>query len=835
MQIREKLGKVLPFVESPARYMGGEANSVIKDMSSVLASMALVFPDIYEIGMSNNGMRILYNAINRESDLLCEVAFAPWKDMAGLMRENSIPLYTHASFSEVKSFDSVGITVQTELNFTNIPYILELSGITAFAQERSEEEAIVIAGGPAMANPMPIACFFDCMYIGDGELATPKVLRLIGEEKKHNKSRAEILESIAKLEGFYVPAIHKNTASVKRSYIEKLGKEFLPSKNLIANMPLVHDRFCVEVMRGCTQGCRFCQAGYWYRPTRELDADCVLEAAKEGLKATGDRQLGLLSLSTADYTPLEPMLDSLIDDPFFDNIDVSLPSLRVSSFGGSVASKVYALKGGRSATFAPETGSERLRKFINKTITDLDIEQATESAFQNGFNKIKLYAMLGLPTETEEDILDLVKLTERLLEIGLKYNKRCLINLSIGIFVPKAWTPLQWSPFAAKEDVLARIRILRNKFFKHKNVKVSWNSYETAHLEAIYSRGGIDFSKLIYEAYKRGLVFESDSKLLNPAEWENIRKDFGYEDSWVFKGFDLEENLPWDIIDAGVSKKFLQREFEKACDENSKQVQNCKHGKCNACGIPGSGKDTVLGKAPEKYAAASRTAQEIEDLQKKRIRKDTQVFAYRIVFKKMGSSRFLPHQNTLSFFERALACIGIPIKFSEGFSPKPRIANTGALPLGLESLCEVISIELLEKLDLGAGKTSLLKSINACFPLGLEIASIEPLQGKLSANVPASMDYCMLGEYPSGLLQKKEHGELPAVLNHRGQSINLNEHIISISESKNALHATVKCNEQGCTVSPFTIFGGLLGISEQEARALSIVKIAVNNQKLESI
>jgi radical SAM family uncharacterized protein/radical SAM-linked protein len=808
--------------------MGGEANSAIKDRNAVLASLALIFPDLYEIGMSNNGMRILYNAVNKESDLLCEVAFAPWNDMAKLMKENQIPLYTHASFSSVKSFNAVGITVQTELNFTNIPYVLELAGISVFAKERSEEEPIIIAGGPAMANPEPIADFFDCACIGDGEIATPKALRLIGEAKKIKKNRVEILEEIAKLEGFYVPAIHKNANSVKRTYIEKLTKELVPAKNLIANMPLVHDRFCVEVMRGCTQGCRFCQAGYWYRPTRELDADDVLNIAKEGLKATGDRQLGLLSLSTADYSPIEPMLDSLLDIPFFDNIDVSLPSLRVSSFGGNLASKVYALKGGRSATFAPETGSERLRKFINKTITDADIEQAAESAFKNGFNKIKLYIMIGFPTETEEDILAIVRLTERLLEIGKKYNKKCQINLSVGIFIPKAWTPLQWAPFAKKETAIASIKILRDNLFKHKNIKISWSSWETAHLEAIYSRGNRDLAPLIYEAYKRGLIFESDSNHLKPNIWENIRKDFGYDDSWIFKGFGLEENLPWDVMDAGVSKKFLQREWERAHNSNSEWVQNCKHGKCQACGIAGNGKDTILGKAPQKYTAPSRTPQEIEDLRKSRIQKKTQIFAYKIVYRKMSNSRFLPHQNTLSFFERAFIRLDIPIKFSEGFSPKPRISNTGALPLGLESLCEVISIELLEKLDLQNNKSDIVKSLNTCFPKGLEIVSIEPLTEKLSAQVPKSMDYCLLSEYPSGLPQKKERNELPAVLNHRGQSINLNEHILSIKDAEKSLHITLKCNEQGTTVSPFTIYSGLLNISEQEARALNIVKLMIN-------
>lgn len=823
----KKLNFVLPFVESPARYTGGEANSVIKNKEDILVSLALIFPDLYEIGMSNNGIRILYNLINKEKDLFCEIAFAPKQDMATLMKKNNIELYTHATFGKVKSFDVIGITLQTELNFTNIPYVLELAGIPAFAKDRNETHPFVIAGGPSMANPEPVADFFDCLCIGDGEVAAPKVLRLIGEAKKANKTKAEILELIAKQEGFYVPVFHKTMHSVKRTYIKTLEKGFLPVKNLIANMPPIHDRFCVEVMRGCTQGCRFCQAGYWYRPTRELDADFVLEVAKEGLKETGDRQLGLLSLSTADYTPVEPLLDSLIEDSFFDNIDVSLPSLRVSSFGGSLANKVYALKGGRSATFAPETGSERLRKFINKTISNDDIEQATESAFQNKFNKIKLYAMIGFPTETKEDILELAKLTERLLKIGLRYNKKCQINLSVGIFIPKAWTPLQWAPFINKEKAIEHIKVLRESFYKNKNVRISWNSWETAHLEAIYSRAGKDLAPLIYEAYKRGLIFESDSSQLNPAEWQNIREAFNYNDSFIFEGFSLEETLPWDVIDAGVSKKFLQREWKNAYDLNTDWVQNCKKGKCYACGIIGNGKDTVIGKNPEKYAAISRSAQEIEALQKERIKKGTGTFAYRIVFKKVSSSRFLPHQNTMSFFERAFVRLGIPIKFSEGFSPKPRITNTGALPLGLESLCEVISIELLEKLNLeGDNKDDFIKKINNTFPSGLEIVSIEELQSKLSLNVPAFMDYCMYGEYPKNLPQKIIKKELPVVLNHRGQSINLNEHVLLITENENSLYVRVKCNEQGATISPYTIYSGLLNIEEQNARALNVAKIA---------
>ena len=382
MTILEKIALALPAVESPARYMGGEANSVIKDHSKMLARMAFVFPDTYEIGMSNNGLRILYHVLNREPDLLCEVAFAPWDDMAAEMKKYDIPLYTHASYTAVKDFEVVGLTLQTELNFTNVPYVLELAGIPAWQKDRAESDPIVVSGGPAMGNPEPVADFFDAFMIGDGEKLIVEFVRCVGEGRKAGLKRAEILENLSKIDGVYVPSLrevvknefgvivpkepakgsYEHTNGVRRQFIPVLDPKDYPIKNLIANMQLVHNRFSVEVMRGCAQGCRFCQAGIWYRPCRELNPDDVLDIAKAGIQATGERELGLLSLSTADYKPVEALTDSIIDDPFYDNVDVSLPSIRVNSFGQSLAEKVAALKGGRSATFAPETGSERIRK-----------------------------------------------------------------------------------------------------------------------------------------------------------------------------------------------------------------------------------------------------------------------------------------------------------------------------------------------------------------------------------------------------------------------------------------------------------------------------------------
>ena len=855
MTILEKIALALPAVESPARYMGGEANSVIKDHSKMLARMAFVFPDTYEIGMSNNGLRILYHVLNREPDLLCEVAFAPWDDMAAEMKKYDIPLYTHASYTAVKDYEVVGLTLQTELNFTNVPYVLELAGIPAWQKDRAESDPIVVSGGPAMGNPEPVADFFDAFMIGDGEKLIVEFVRCVGEGRKAGLKRAEILENLSKIDGVYVPTLrevvknefgvivpkepakgsYEHTNGVRRQFIPFLDPKDYPIKNLIANMQLVHNRFSVEVMRGCAQGCRFCQAGIWYRPCRELNPDDVLDIAKAGIQATGERELGLLSLSTADYKPVEALTDSIIDDPFYDNVDVSLPSIRVNSFGQSLAEKVAALKGGRSATFAPETGSERIRKMINKTISDQDMYDAAEHAFSSGFNKIKLYTMIGFPTENEEDMQAFCDLIFNLVKIGRKYNRGIQIAVSIGILIPKSFTGLQWAPFMDKETALGHIRYVREKFYKHPNVKINWAAWETSFLEAVYSRGDRSLGPVIYAAYKKGIIFESDSYRFDFNKWLEVWEECGYDTSWVYREREKDEVFPWDFIHAGTSKQYLRREWEKAFDPTSAPVPNCKWGDCQKCGIPGFGQEIVLADDPVRHKAPSRTPEEIKKLVADRRPSQKVSYSYKITFKKTGISRFLPHHNMLSFFERTFICAGIPIKFSEGFSPKPRIVNMGALPLGLETYSEVISVDLLQPLDISPeGKPKIIEKLSAPFPRGMEIVNIEPLKEKLSKHFPKAMVYRHTPEsIPADLMQKFEQKQLPIVTNHRGQQMDLNEQVLGIDIQDGTMTVRVKCNNQGTTPSPFVIFAGLLGIEidpaklDEVSRRFLVAKIAI--------
>jgi radical SAM family uncharacterized protein/radical SAM-linked protein len=866
--ILEILPSILAQVESPARYIGGEANSVYKPAQSLTGTCVLLFPDLYEIGMSNNSYRILYHVVNAQPDLLAELAYAPWPDMAALLQQHKVPLYSHQSYKPIATFDVVGITLQTELNFTNVPYVLELGNIPAWACERTDAHPFVIGGGPAVANPEPVADFFDAFVVGDGEKLTPQIIRLIGDLRKKGSSRITILEQLHTLPGVYVPSLqpvvlneygnyvpqhpavgpYERWQGVKRVFIETMDPNDYPRKNVIANMPLVHDRFAVELMRGCTNGCRFCQAGYWYRPSRELNADAVIEVAKEGLLATGERELGLLSLSSADYSNIESVTDVLIEDDFFHGKDVSLPSLRADAFGQSLARKVAAMSGGRSATFAPETGSARLRKAINKSITDEDMQSAAESVFSAGFTKIKLYTMVGFPTENLEDMEHFCGLIQKLVDIGKKYNRRAQIHANIGILIPKSFTPLQWAPFMEYEQAMEHIRFVRERFYKHPHVRITWADWKTARLESVYSRGGRELAPMIYQAYQKGMVFESDSNSLRHEQWEDIWQQSPSIYSNLSRERAHQEVFPWDFMHIGVTKGYLLREYKAFYTPESAAVPDCKWGDCNHCGIPGNGSDTQLAQALQNHNATTRSEQEIKELQANRRKPAQNVYFYRLEYRKRGLSAFLAHRNTLNAIEKAFLATKVALHFSSGFSPKPKIHNPGALALGLESESEYLIFETTEKLSPDYVQ-SMISQWESYFPAGMQIKSITQ-QSKRGMDKPPWIEYVLLeslGTLESLETEKAEKAEkaeiikqalavyaqqkVAPVVNHRGRSVDVQQQILSVHWQPvpqlglgNKLVIKAQTNATGNSVSPYILFAGLLGVPEKQVRTMRLLK-----------
>lgn len=850
IELVNKLEPILSRVDNPARYLGGEGNGVDKDFNKCVGRMALVFPDTYEVGMSNNGMRVLYHVINREEDLLAETAFAPWTDMAEEMRAAGIPMYSHESYTPLHEFDLLGISLQTELNYTNVPYVLELGGVPSWSAERTKEHPFVVGGGPVMANPEPVADFYDFFVIGDGEVLAPQIVRIVGEGRRADKERTEILMELSELKGIYVPSLmamklnefgefipdpdaqakgsYLKTQGIQRTWVDVLNKDDYPIKNLIPNGKLVHNRFSLEVMRGCTQGCRFCQAGYWYRPNRELEPDAVIEIAQKGLKATGEKELGLLSLSTADYSQVEKVTDILIDREEFNQIDVSLPSLRANSFGQTLAQKVAAIKGGRSATFAPETGSERLRKMINKTISDEDMYQAAENVFSAGFNKIKLYTMVGLPTENLDDMEAFCGLIQGLVDIGKKHGGGNQVHASVGIMVPKSFTPMQWVGFMPKEKVMEHINFVRERFRYSKQVRISWTEWNEAHLESFYSRGDRNLGPMIYEAYQKGMVFESFRETFDYAQWCEIWEKYDYNHDRIFNERSFDEVFSWDYIHAGTSKGYLKNEYKKMFLVESEPVPDCKWGQsdCQKCGIPGNYLDTELASTP-KVEAPSRSAQEVRELFHERKHAAKAQFHYIFRYSKTQLARYLPHQNTMEFFTRALTRLGIEMKYSKGFSPRPVIQNLGALPLGLGTECEEVQVTLLEELPIEGGT---LEDLNAVFPRGLEVIEIIQTDNK-KLRLPDRVTYTLqVSDLDQDLkfqtaLHHWESGELPVVVNHRGKQIGVQDEVVDLRILEDgSLQFTLLVNPSGASVSPFVAVAAFTGCTIDESRQTTIVK-----------
>lgn len=601
--IQQTLEKILPQVQKPARYTGGEWNSVTKDWDSVAVRFAFAFPDVYEVGMSFLGLQILYSIVNERDDALMERTFAPWVDMEEKMKEHNLPLFTLESHRPVRDFDILGFTLQYELTFTNILNMIALSGLPLKSADRDDSMPLIIAGGPCAFNPEPLADYIDLFVLGEGEEVIHEIIDVYKIAKQQGLSRKQLLVKLAGIEGIYVPAFydvkyHENgavkevkpiipeaPAKVRKRLIRDVDNVPFPTKPIVPSLGTVHDRVMLEVQRGCTRGCRFCQAGVLYRPVREKTPQTLLKQAEELVRQTGHNEISLTSLSTADYSNVRPLIMGLLDAHSGKGVNVSLPSLRVDAFSIDLAKEVQRVRRS-SLTFAPEAGTQRLRDVINKGVTEEDLINAVTAAFAAGWHAVKLYFMIGLPTETYEDLDGIACLAKRVVAIGKEQGvsrKRLKVTVSVSSFVPKAHTAFQWGPQDHIEELKKKQLYLKEKL-KDKHIVFNYHDPKTSFLEAALSKGDRRIGAAIERAFQRGCRFDGWTELFKYEEWLKAFSDVGLDPKWyAYRPLDYQDVLPWDHIDAGVSKRYLMLEHKKALKE---QVTNdCRNGKCPGCGL----------------------------------------------------------------------------------------------------------------------------------------------------------------------------------------------------------------------------------------------------------
>jgi len=704
------LKEFLSIVSKPVRYLGQEIHSIRKDPAEVKLKFCLAFPDVYEVGMSHFGIQILYHILNGKKGVACERAFAPWVDMEKVLREKKISLSSLESSTPLHQFDIVGFSLQYELCFTNVLNMLDLSDIPLFSKDRDDRFPLIIAGGPLTFNPAPVADFFDALVIGDGEEVVIEICDLASRWKEARAKKEDLLKSLSQLAGVYVPSLHREGQRIRKRVVSDLNQAPLPSCPIVPYMKVVHDRLNIEIARGCKRGCRFCEAGFIHRPYRERSPEVIHEILHTSLKQTGYEELSLLSLSAGDYSSIGPLLSDLMDRYESKKVAVSFPSLRIERLVGHLAEEVKRVRK-TGFTIAPEAGTERLRRVINKELDESILFQGVSDLFSKGWKNIKLYFMMGLPTEKEEDLKGILDLTKKIAVLGERQKIHPNINVSVSTLVPKPHTPFQWESQIPLEEMKEKLHFIRDGVKKN-HLQFKWQDPHLSFLEGIFSMGDRNLSQVLVEAFRLGCRFDGWSDQFRYPLWKEAFEKTGMDMDSHTRKRKFEDILPWSFIETGMDAQFLWGEYQRGLKE--KISPPCVREICHRCGICDGKTITVREGDPVEIKAPASMAK--KDLRKKGMKRKI-----RLKFRKVGEMRFLSHLELAHLFYRASKRADLPLCFSEGFHPMPRIIFATALPVGMESLTEIVDVEC-------EGKTTppeVMERLNQTLPPGVEIIDAE--------------------------------------------------------------------------------------------------------------
>jgi radical SAM family uncharacterized protein/radical SAM-linked protein len=835
--------EVFPRIQKPSRYLGCELNTVHKDLATVDVRIALAFPDLYDLGLSNLGLLILYSILNKQPGVWAERVYMPAVDLEAQLRAQHLPLFSLESKSTLRAFAAIGFTLQYELSYSNILHMLALSDIPVRAAQRDADLPLILAGGPGAFHPEPLADFIDAFVIGDGEDVVLELVQALRDCR--GEARQAQLQRLAAIPGVYVPALYAlrrtprgelvpDTAGrviLKRS-VASLDTTAFPTDYIVPFTGQVHDRVSLEVLRGCTQGCRFCQAGMLYRPVRERSLDTLAALTRETIAKTGYEEIALSSLSTCDYSQVRSLVDQAVGSGMPENVAISLPSLRLDSFSVDLADMVASIRK-TGLTFAPEAASPRLRAVIDKWIPDEELIDVTGQVFARGWDVVKLYFMIGLPTEQDADVIAITDLAKRVLKNGRRFNTRAHVNLGVSTFVPKPFTPFQWDRQITIEETLHKHNLLRDNM-RQFGLKFGRHDAQMSYLEGVFARGDRQVGRLLEAAYTLGCKFDGWGEHFNFRTWQEAAARSGVDMDVYLRPRHLKEILPWDHIDCMVDKQYFVDEYWRS--RLGLLAEDCRQVKCHQCGVIDDDKQGCL-----TMLRTSREGQKKDALWQRRsspVRPSTvpqQKLRYRFAIQ--GPLRFLSHLETVRVFTRALRRAQIPVQYSQGFHPHPQLAFATALPVGIESTGEYADVVLYEQLAPG----QFLERLNAVLPTHMRLLEVrtvplnapalmaEPLVARYTVEVPHCWvpddDPCLAARVPALLACR----DLPVQRWHKKgpRQVNLRPGIESIavltSSDRLALSMLLR-EEETVKAKPHEVIQVLLGVAEEDLYALRVLK-----------